>query len=208
MDQLDQKIMSKLILASNSARRQQLMKDAGFDFDIIVRHVDESFDPALPAEDVAEFIANKKNTAYREYLPKDTIITADTVVIADNGILGKPANKDEAFQMIKNMAGQIHEVVSGVSISSPDKQVSFSDIVEVDLSSLHDEEINFYIENYSPYDKAGAYGIQEWIGMIGISKIKGSFYTVMGLPIHKVYQSLKTDFNIRPFQNLNTTPGS
>ncbi len=194
--------MSKLILASNSARRQQLMKDAGFEFDINVRHVDESFDESIPLEDVAEYIAKKKNAAYREFFPKDVILTADTTVIAGDRIIGKPANKDEAFKMIKTMAGEIHEVVTGVSISSPENEVSFSDIVEVDLSSLHDEEINFYVENYSPMDKAGAYGIQEWIGMIGINKIKGSFYTVMGLPIHKVYQVLKKDFEIVPFQNL------
>jgi septum formation protein len=200
--------MNKLILASNSARRQQLMRDAGFDFDVNVRDVDESFDPNMPVGEVAEFIANKKNKAYREFFPKDIILTADTVVIVSDGILGKPADKAEAFKMIKNMAGDIHEVVSGVCISSPDKVVSFSDSVEVDLSSLHDDEINFYVENYSPYDKAGAYGIQEWIGMIGINKIQGSFYTVMGLPIHKVYQSLKEDFKITPFQNLNSRPDS
>ena len=178
------------------------MKDAGFDFEINVRHVDESFDESLPAEEVAEYIAVKKNKAYREFFPKDIVLTADTVVVTKNGILGKPADSEEAFSMIKNMAGDIHEVVSGVCISSPDKSVQFSDIVEVDLSHLSDDEISFYVEHYSPYDKAGAYAIQEWIGMIGISRIKGSFYTVMGLPIHKVYQALKTEFEITPFQNL------
>ena len=183
--------MNKLILASNSARRQQLMRDAGFD-------------ESIPVEDVAEFLAKKKNSMYREFFPKDVILTADTTVIANDKILGKPVDKEEAFHMIKKMAGEIHEVVSGVSISSVENEVSFSDKVEVDLSSLSDDEINFYVENYKPLDKAGAYGIQEWIGMIGINKIKGSFYTVMGLPIHKVYQVLKNDFEIVPFQNLRS----
>ena len=137
--------MTKLILASNSARRQQLMRDAGFEFEVNVREVDESFDDSIPVEDVAEYLAKKKNAMYREFFPKDVILTADTTVIANDRILGKPGDKEEAFHMIKKMAGEIHEVVSGVSISSPENEVSFSDIVEVDLSSLSDDEINFYV---------------------------------------------------------------
>ncbi|MEO9802282.1 MAG: Maf family nucleotide pyrophosphatase [Reichenbachiella sp.] len=190
--------MQKLIVASNSARRQQLMRDAGFQFDVHVLDVDESLDETIAANDAAEFLAEKKNRAYRSVFANEIILTSDTIVIANDNILGKPKNEAEAYRMISSMSGKSHEVISGVCISGHDREISFSDITVVQFENLTEEEIRYYIKNYQPYDKAGSYGIQEWLGMIGIQSIQGSFYNVMGLPIHKVYQILRSDFGISP----------
>lgn len=199
MDPSNQKItMQKLIVASNSARRQQLMREAGFQFDVQVLDVDESLEEGVAHSAVAEFLAEKKNKAYRALFKNEVILTSDTVVISRDQILGKPKDEKEAFEMIAGMAGQSHEVVSGVCISSADHKVSFSEVTTVQMGELSPEEIGYYIKNYQPYDKAGSYGIQEWIGMIGIQSIQGSFYNVMGLPIHRVYQILRSDFGISP----------
>jgi len=191
--------MQKLIVASNSARRQQLMKDAGFKFEVHVLDVDESLEEGVANEAIAEFLAEKKNKAYRAIFQDEVILTSDTVVIANGQILGKPKDDDDAFQMIASMSGQSHEVISGVCISSQTHKVSFSDVTTVLFEELSTEEIGYYIKNYQPYDKAGSYGIQEWLGMIGIQSIQGSFYNVMGLPIHSVYQVLRSEFGISPF---------
>ncbi|WP_109830720.1 Maf family nucleotide pyrophosphatase [Reichenbachiella versicolor] len=191
--------MKELILASNSPRRQELMREAGFAFTVRTLDVDESFDDSIPVLEVAEYIAKKKNKAYRKELKDEIILTSDTVVIVEDEILGKPVDEKDAFRMLNSMIGGDHLVISAVCISSVDKEVSFSDIVKVTMNELSEEEIRFYIDKYKPYDKAGAYGVQEWIGMVAINEIKGSYYTVMGLPIHKVYRSLKEDFNILPF---------
>lgn len=190
--------MQKLIVASNSARRQQLMKDAGFEFEVHVLDVDETIEEGILNESVAEFLAEKKNKAYRAIFKGEVILTADTVVVANDEILGKPADEKEAFRMIASMSGKSHEVVSGVCISSADHKVSFSDVTTVQFEELSPAEIEHYIKNYQPFDKAGSYGIQEWIGMIGIQSIQGSFYNVMGLPINKVYKTLRSDFGISP----------
>lgn len=190
--------MQKLIVASNSARRQQLMRDAGFQFDVKVLEVDESLDDRISPNEAATFLAEKKNSAYRAIFNDEVILTSDTVVIADNKVLGKPKDEAEAYRMISLMSGQSHEVVSGVCISDGHHEISFSDVTKVQFEKLTSEEINYYIKNYQPYDKAGSYGIQEWLGMIGIQSIQGSFYNVMGLPIHKVYQILKSEFGISP----------
>ncbi|UXX78830.1 Maf family protein [Reichenbachiella carrageenanivorans] len=190
--------MQKLIVASNSARRQQLMKDAGFQFDVHVLDVDESLEEGVASLEVAEFLAEKKNKAYRALFKDEVVLTSDTVVISKGQILGKPKDEKEAFKMITSLVGYSHEVVSGVCISSPDHKVSFSEVTTVQMRGLSPEEIRYYIKNYQPYDKAGSYGIQEWIGMVGIDSIQGSFYNVMGLPIHRVYQMLKSDFGIYP----------
>lgn len=191
--------MQKLIVASNSPRRQQLMKDAGFSFEVHVLDVDESLDDNISNHSVAEFLAEKKNKAYRAIFKDEVILTSDTVVISNGEILGKPVNEKEAFQMIASMSGKSHDVVSGVCISSPSHKVSFSDVTKVQFENLSPEEIEYYIKNYQPFDKAGSYGIQEWLGMVGIQSIQGSFYNVMGLPIHRVYQTLKHEFGISPF---------
>lgn len=190
--------MQKLIVASNSARRQQLMKDAGFEFEVHVLDVDETLEADISNETAAEYLAEKKNKAYRAIFKDEVVLTSDTVVVSNGEILGKPKDEQEAFHMIKSMSGSSHQVISGVCISSPDNKVSFSDVTHVQFEELSPEEINYYIENYKPYDKAGSYGIQEWIGMIGIQSIQGSFYNVMGLPINKVYQTLRSKFGISP----------
>lgn len=191
--------MQKLIVASNSARRQQLMKDAGFEFEVHVLDVDETLEEDISNEHAAEFLAEKKNKAYRAIFKKEIILTSDTVVLSKGEILGKPSDEKEAYKMISSMSGLSHEVISAVCISGPDHKVSFSDVTQVQFEALSSKEIEHYIKNYQPYDKAGSYGIQEWIGMIGIHSIRGSFYNVMGLPINRVYQVLRSEFGISPF---------
>ncbi|WP_421895591.1 Maf family protein [Marinoscillum sp.] len=183
-----------LILASNSPRRRELLKQAGFTFDVFVRDFDESFPEEMPAEQVAEFLAVKKNKNYRELLDEQVVITADTTVVLGRQVLNKPTDHSEAFRMLKSLSGNTHQVICGVCISSPSKQIAFTEITEVTFGQISDEEINFYIEEYQPFDKAGAYGIQEWIGQAKVVSIKGSYFNVMGLPTHKVYEVLKSEF--------------
>lgn len=185
-----------LILASNSPRRQQILRDAGFEFEVFTRDFDESFPDDLPALKVAEYLAVKKNQHYRPLKPDALIITADTTVVCGQQVLNKPADKAEAMSMLSVLSDTTHQVVSGVCISSGDHEVAFSDITEVTFDEIAQEEMEYYIDHFQPFDKAGAYGIQEWIGMTKISSITGSYFTVMGLPIHKVYQVLKGDFGM------------
>jgi septum formation protein len=187
-------LQKPLLLASNSPRRKQLLSDAGFDFSIEVLPTSETFPADLPAEEVAAYIAHEKAEMFRGRRPESIILTADTVVIADNQILGKPANFNDAWQMLARLSGKSHTVVTAVSMLSGDQIQTVSDVAQVYFRKLDDSEITYYIENYKPYDKAGAYGIQEWIGMTGIEKIEGSFYTIMGLPVHVVYRMLKPYF--------------
>ena len=179
-----------LIVASSSPRRQYLMKEAGFDFTVEKPEVDESFPSELPAEQVAKYLAEKKAEFFRLAMNNEIVLTADTVVILQNKILNKPANRNEAFDMLTKLSGNTHLVMTGVCIISKEKEISFEDTTEVTFVSLTREEIEFYIDNYKPFDKAGAYGAQDWIGMIAIEKIVGSYFNVMGLPVHKVYQHL------------------
>lgn len=179
-----------LIVASSSPRRQYLMKEAGFDFTVEKPEVDESFPSELPAEQVAKYLAEKKAEFFRLAMNNEIVLTADTVVILQNKILNKPANRNEAFDMLTKLSGNTHLVMTGVCIISKEKEISFEDTTEVTFVSLTREEIEFYIDNYKPFDKAGAYGAQDWIGMIAIEKIVGSYFNVMGLPVHKVYQQL------------------
>jgi septum formation protein len=181
-----------LILASSSPRRQYLMKEAGFTFTVEKPDVDEDFPEALPVDQVARYLALKKAEYFRQNIINQIIVTADTVVILNNKILNKPADKPEAINMLTNLSGKTHLVMTGVCILSADKEESFDDTTEVTFKKLSAEEIEFYIDNYKPYDKAGAYGAQDFIGMIAIEKIVGSYFNVMGLPIHKVYQHLTT----------------
>ena len=179
-----------LIVASSSPRRQYLMKEAGFDFTVEKPEVDESFPSELPAEQVAKYLAEKKAEFFRLAMNNEIVLTADTVVILQNKILNKPANRNEAFDMLTKLSGNTHLVMRGLCIISKEKEISFEDTTEVTFVSLTREEIEFYIDNYKPFDKAGAYGAQDWIGMIAIEKIVGSYFNVMGLPVHKVYQQL------------------
>jgi len=179
-----------LILASKSPRRQQLLREAGFDFEIKTKDVDESFSESLPSNEVAKYLAKKKASAFESETQNAIVITADTVVIKDTKILGKPADKSEAFAMIRSLSGSVHQVVTGVCIKQGANEIVFDDTTLVYFKELTDLEIDYYIDNYKPFDKAGAYGIQEWIGMIGITKIEGSYFNVVGLPIQKLYEEL------------------
>lgn len=183
----------KVILASLSPRRQELLKGIGVDFEVFVRdNINEEFDSKMPFYKVAEFLARKKASAYTDIIENSTIlITADTIVCTENAILNKAADKTEAIQMISQLSGKKHKVITGVCIQSVQKTVYFSAETTVFFAKLEISEIEYYIDNYAPYDKAGAYGIQEWIGFIGINRIEGSYFNVMGLPIHLVYNELK-----------------
>lgn len=187
-----------LILASNSPRRQQLLREAGFDFIVRTLEIEESFHPRITANEVAKYLSEKKNKVYREKNWDEVIITADTTVVLGDEVINKPAHREEAYDMIRSLSGTFHEVITGVTISSLEHSVTFSDTTKVYFRVLKDDEIYHYIDHYQPYDKAGAYGIQEWIGMVGIEKIKGSYFNVVGLPTHKVYDVLVNDFSIYP----------
>lgn len=187
------KLAHKIILASNSPRRKELLSGLDVDYDIIVLpNIDESYPADLPKEQVAEYIAKKKALAYNSLLKNDILlITADTVVLQNGEVFGKPSDCDNAKDMLKNLSGKMHEVITGVCISSIKKNLSFSVSSEVRFAHLEDYEIEYYVSKYRPLDKAGAYGIQEWIGYIGIEYIAGSYFNIMGLPIQRLYQELK-----------------
>jgi len=183
-----------LILASSSPRRQYLMKEAGFTFIVKKPDVEESFPADMPVENVARYLAAKKAEYFRSALQNEIVITADTVVIINNRILNKPQDRNEAIEMLSLLSGNTHRVMTGVCILSKEKEKSFDDTTIVNFARLSKEEIEFYVDNYKPYDKAGAYGAQDWIGMVAIEKITGSFFNVMGLPIHLVYHHLTNSF--------------
>lgn len=184
----------RLLLASASPRRKELLGK----LDVTVeqahlKEVDESYPSDMPAEDVAQYISRKKAEAYVGEIADDEIlVTADTVVVCDGLVLGKPADASEAAGMLRLLSGRKHKVVTGVTLVSGMQQLTFSEITEVEFAALSDNEISHYVEKYRPMDKAGAYGIQEWIGYIGVSAIKGDYYNVMGLPLHSLYRHLKS----------------
>ena len=182
-------IMSKIVLASQSPRRKMLLEWAEIDFEIRVKETDESFPGNMSVEDVPVYIARNKAVAVKT--PDEIIIAADTVVVLNNEIIGKPRDNIDAFNILSKLSGQTHRVITGVVIMKGDKEISFSDITEVQFYDLSAEQINFYIDKYKPYDKAGAYAIQEWIGVTGIKKINGDFYNVMGLPVSRVVKTLQ-----------------
>ena len=183
----------QLILASNSPRRKELLAGIDAKFETrVLPDLDESYPASLPHEEIAEYLARKKASAYRPGLrEEELLITADTVVLLNGEVLGKPAGTEDAKQMLRRLSGQTHRVITGVCLTSTAKQVSFSDTAYVTFGELQEEEIDYYAETYQPMDKAGAYGVQEWIGYMGVERIKGSYYNVMGLPIFKVYRELK-----------------
>lgn len=182
----------KLILASASPRRQQLMKDAGFTFEIRLKDIEETYPRELALEKVPEYLSRVKAEAFRgELKPDEVLVTADTVVCIHDKILGKPADRADAIRMLQELSGNRHLVITGVSVTTRTEQHSFSALTNVFFKILSIEEIEFYVDTYKPFDKAGAYGIQEWIGYIGIERIEGSFYNVMGLPVQKLYETLR-----------------
>jgi septum formation protein len=180
----------KIILASKSPRRQELLRQMDLDFRIVLKEVDESYPEHLSPEEVAVYIAEKKAKAYDDTLTDEAVLTADTIVCIDGLILGKPENAAHAVEMLKRLSGRVHKVVTGVCIFYKGEYNLFHDVSEVFFRTLTDEEINNYVEQYKPYDKAGAYGIQEWVGITAIKRIEGSYTNVVGLPTEKVYQQL------------------
>jgi len=183
----------KVILASKSPRRHFLLGELGIDFEIVENHdVEEEYPPDMKPEEIPVYLARKKAAEFSGTLSQDTIlITADTIVWCDGSVLNKPTDREDACRILKKLSGNKHTVVTGVCILSLDKEVSFYATTDVYFASLTEEEIDHYLQEYKPYDKAGAYGIQEWIGYIGIEKIDGSYFNVMGLPIQKLYRELK-----------------
>ena len=183
----------RLILASQSPRRQQLLADAGLRYELAPRfECDEVFPDDMVADDVAGYLSRLKSEAYPAALgERDILLTADTVVVVDNDILGKPSSREEAVAMIRRMSGREHKVITGVTLRSCSTAKTFSVCSDVVFRALSDEEIAYYVDNYRPMDKAGAYGIQEWIGYVGIERINGSFYNVMGPPVQRVYTELQ-----------------
>lgn len=189
---LDKLKQYNVVLASNSPRRRELLADLGIDFKVrTIQGIDESYPHDMPVLEIAEFISQKKAQAYQRLMGEnEMIITADTVVILGNEVLGKPADTADACRMLRQLSGNTHKVVTGVTIVMPGRMSSFSAVTDVEFAQLSDEDINFYVDNYRPLDKAGAYGIQEWIGCMGVRHINGSFYNVMGLPLHRLYSEL------------------
>jgi septum formation protein len=183
----------KIILASKSPRRQQLLADLGIDFDIGTKEVEEVYPEGLSSKEVPEYLAKLKAAPFLSEVDNDKlIITSDTIVCIEGEILGKPTDYSHAVEMFKKMSGKKHQVITGVCITTKSKQLSFSSSTDVFFKELLEEEIEYYVEHYKPYDKAGAYGIQERIGYIGIEKIEGSYFNVMGLPVQRLYEELRS----------------
>lgn len=186
----------KIILGSKSPRRQQLIHELGFEVEVRIKEFDEIYPDDLEIFKVPEFLAKLKSEPLTPSLqPGELLVTSDTVVLFDYKILGKPKDEEDAFQMIRELSENKHTVVSGVCLTTKEKQISFSTETDVFFSELTDEEIRYYIERFKPFDKAGSYGIQEWIGYIGIDHIHGCYYNVMGLPLHDLYQTIKKEFS-------------
>lgn len=183
----------EIILASQSPRRQELLRDLGLQFKVQAMDVDETFPSNLGMTEIPVYLAELKATAFLPQLKDNQlVITADTIVWLDGKVLNKPSDYDDGFRMLKNLSGKKHQVITGVCLLSSNKKISFFASTDVWFKQLADNEIHYYLENFRPYDKAGAYGIQEWIGYIGINRIEGSFYNVMGLPVQSLYEHLKT----------------
>jgi septum formation protein len=184
--------MKKIILASQSPRRKQLLEWAEVPFDIVVQDTDERFPPGLQPEEVAVYIARNKALAVQQKRnPEEIILAADTIVVLGENIIGKPVHREEAISILLALSGEIHKVITGVVIRKGEREVAFADVTEVVFHDLTLEQIEFYVNKYKPYDKAGAYAIQEWIGVVGIRSVKGDFYNVMGLPVSRVVRELE-----------------
>ena len=182
----------RIVLGSQSARRQQLLKGLDIDFEIkTLDNTEETFPSDMPAGEVAPYLARRKAEALQPLADDELLITADTVVVVDDKIYGKPSGKEEARSMLQTLSGRMHEVITGVAITTAERSVVFAVSTKVWFTHISTEDIDYYIERYRPFDKAGSYGIQEWIGFVGIEHIEGSFYNVMGLPVHRIYRVLK-----------------
>jgi septum formation protein len=187
----------KIVLASQSPRRKQLLEWAEVEFDVLVKPTDESFPANMPVEEIPIHIARNKaialltDTDYQKYESNALILAADTIVVLDDSIIGKPAGREDAIDILSRLSGKKHLVITGVVLIKGSDEISFSDITEVWFHSLTKSQIEFYVDKYQPYDKAGAYAIQEWIGVVGIQRINGDFYNVMGLPVSRVVKALE-----------------
>jgi septum formation protein len=187
------------ILASRSPRRQQLLNELGLEFEVIIKEYVENYPMDLSGADIAEYLAREKAAQFKGKISdNEIVITADTVVWCNNMVLDKPSNYKEAFEILRIISGQKHDVITGVTFLSKLCEHTFSETTRVTFDYLTDEEINFYIQEFKPFDKAGGYGIQEWIGLVGIISIEGSYFNVMGLPVQKLYIELK-----KYLQNIN-----
>lgn len=182
--------MMKILLASQSPRRKELLFSLGFDFEVVKIDCEEILPDHIKIENAASYLSELKADAFRNLEKDEVLITADTVVAIDDQILGKPTNEENAKQMLRKLSGKTHQVFTGITIKTISKTFTETDVADVEFEHISDDEIDFYIKNYKPFDKAGSYGIQEWLGMAKIKKINGSFYTIMGLPTHLVYKIL------------------
>jgi len=184
----------RIILASNSPRRKELLAGLDVDFEVrAIQGIDESYPQDLPTKDIAGYISRKKADAYRELIGNDElVITADTIVVLDGEVMGKPSDEEDASRMLHKLSGRTHQVITGVTLTTKERQQSFSVETDVSFRALSDDEIGYYVSHYKPMDKAGAYGIQEWIGHVGVTGINGSYFNVMGLPVQRIYEALKT----------------
>jgi len=179
------------ILASRSPRRQQLLRELGLEFEIVIREYDENYPKGLSGAEIAEYLSSKKASLFREDISEhEIVITSDTIVWCDNQVLDKPSGPEDAVRILKILSGKTHEVITGVTFLSDKGEYTFSDITKVTFDNLTDEEIAYYVNEFKPYDKAGGYGIQEWIGLTGIISVEGSYFNVVGLPVQKLYREL------------------
>ena len=181
-----------IILASNSPRRRELLGGLGISFEVkVLPDIEENYPEGLSVAQIAEYIAKEKADAYRKMMaPNDLIITADTIVVADDEVMGKPVDAVDAQRMLRKLSGKAHQVITGVCLMTTERQCVFSVTTDVTFKQLTDEEIDYYVKTYRPFDKAGAYGIQEWIGYVGVTGLNGSYFNVMGLPVQRIYQEL------------------
>ena len=184
----------KIVLASNSPRRKELLAGLDLDFQVrIIDGIDESYPADLSTRQIAEYISQKKAAAYRETMAADElVITADTIVVLGDEVMGKPHDEVDACRMLRALSGQTHHVITGVTLTTRERQQSFSVLTDVTFKTLSDDEIHYYVTHYRPFDKAGSYGIQEWIGYIGVTALHGSYFNVMGLPVQRIYEALRT----------------
>ena len=184
----------EIVLASNSPRRKELLQRMGVNFKVrTLFGIDESFPDSLRGEDIVCYISRNKAKAYQSSMaPNELLITADTIVYVDGEVMGKPKNAEQAKEMLHKLSGKTHQVITGVTIVTAKRTENFGVTSQVKFTNITDEEINFYVDNYLPFDKAGAYGIQEWIGIVAVEEIKGSYFNVVGLPVQRLYQKLKT----------------
>jgi septum formation protein len=186
----------KIILASRSPRRQQLLRDLGLKFDVINREYIETYPEGLDGEEIARHVAHEKAVSFRDEISDNQIvIAADTIVWCNNRVLGKPVDFEDAIHILKEISGNTHEVITGVSILSLAKELTFSETTKVTFEAFSEEDIRYYVNEFKPYDKAGAYGIQEWIGLIACSHIDGSYFNVVGLPVQRLYKELQNFIN-------------